>query len=146
VHIQGTSLVKAPRDRVWALLNDPEVLARCTPGLDRLEAEADDRYRATFTLAFGPVKGTFQGRIEVSDKVPGEAMTLGVSAKSGVGGVSARGRILLADEGSDTRVTWTGEPQLVGMLASVGARLAEPVARSQAEHFFSRLEQEARRS
>lgn len=143
MQIQGTSLVKAPRRRVWDLLNDPAVLARCTPGLERLEPDGEDRYTATFTVALGPVKGTFQGRIEVTDKAPLEAMTLSVAAKSPVGCVNARGRITLGDEGADTRITWAGEPQLIGMLATVGARLAAPVARAQAEQFFGSLEREA---
>jgi carbon monoxide dehydrogenase subunit G len=146
VQIQGTSLVKAPRARVWALLNDPAVLARCTPGLESLEPDGEDRFKAAFTVKLGVVTVPFKGQIEVTDKVPEEAMTLSVTAGSAMGGANARGRIALGDEGADTRVTWSGEPRLVGLLASVGARLAEPVARAQAAQFFSRLEEEARRT
>lgn len=141
--IEGSSQIRAPRPRVWALLNDPDVLARCTPGLTSLAPEGPDRYAATFTIALGPVKGTFQGRIEVADKVPDERMTLTVNARSPVGVVSARGTLRLEDEDGTTRVHWAGEPQLMGTLAAVGARLAQSVAKSQAEVFFQKLEQEA---
>ncbi|HEY8550459.1 MAG TPA: carbon monoxide dehydrogenase subunit G [Vicinamibacterales bacterium] len=143
MQIQGSSLVKLPRARVWQLLNDPAVLARCTPGLSRLDREGENRYAATFTVAIGPVKGNFNGHITVSDQVPEEAMTLTVNAKSPVGVIAARGHLQLADEGPDTRVTWTGEPQLMGTLAAVGARLVQSVAKSQVDTFFTRLEQEA---
>ena len=125
------------------VLNDPAVLERCTPGLSKLEPEGEDRYAATFTVALGPVKGNFQGHISVTDKVLEEAMTLNVNAGNPIGGVAARGRLHLADEGTDTRVTWEGEPQLMGMLASVGARLAQTVAKTQVDQFFTSLEQEA---
>jgi len=144
VQITGSHLIKAPRARVWELLNDPDTLARCTPGVTELSRDGDDRFAATFTVALGPVKGNFQAHVDVTDKVPGEAMTLKLSARSPVGAVGAVGRITLADEGDGTRVTWAGEPQLMGMLATVGARFAQTAAKSHAEAFFTKLEQEAR--
>ncbi|MGZ4626653.1 MAG: SRPBCC domain-containing protein, partial [Kineosporiaceae bacterium] len=38
VKINGTATLNAPRDRVWAALNDPAVLVRTIPGVERLEA------------------------------------------------------------------------------------------------------------
>jgi carbon monoxide dehydrogenase subunit G len=143
VQIQGSHLIKAPRARVWELLNDPDALARCTPGVTDLRRDGEDRFAATFTVALGPVKGSFQAHVEVTDKVPGEAMTLRMNGRSPVGAVGAVGRITLADEDGATRVTWAGEPQLMGMLATVGARFAQTAAKTHAEAFFTRLEQEA---
>jgi carbon monoxide dehydrogenase subunit G len=62
VQIHGSSLVRAQRARVWTLLNDPDVLARCTPGLSRLVPDGEDRFAATFSIALGPVKGSFPSR------------------------------------------------------------------------------------
>jgi uncharacterized protein len=143
VQIQGSHLIRAPRARVWQLLNDPDVLARCTPGVTALEPSGEDRFNATFTLTLGPVKGSFQAQIEIADKVPSEAMTLKLNARGPVGTLGASGRITLADEHGATRVAWSGEPHLMGVLASVGGRFAQTTAKSQAEHFFAKLEQEA---
>jgi carbon monoxide dehydrogenase subunit G len=143
VQIQGSHLIEAPRARVWELLNDPDVLARCTPGVTALKRDGDDRFTATFTVALGPVKGNFNAQIEVTDKTPLEAMTLKLSARSPVGAIGAVGRITLADEGAHTRVDWSGEPQLMGMLASVGGRFAQTAAKSHADTFFTKLEQQA---
>ena len=146
MQIQGSHLIKAPRARVWELLNDPEVLARCTPGITELRPDGDDRFTATFSVALGPVKGNFQAQIAVTDKTPNEAMSLSLSARSPVGGVGARGRIVLADQDGQTRVDWSGEPQLMGMLATVGGRFAQTAAKANAEAFFSKLEQEAQKT
>ena len=35
--LSGETLIATPRERVWAALNDPEVLAACIEGVERLE-------------------------------------------------------------------------------------------------------------
>jgi carbon monoxide dehydrogenase subunit G len=146
VQIQGSHLINAPRARVWELLNDPDVLARCTPGVTALTRESEDRFSATFTVALGPVKGNFQALIEVTDKTPLEAMTLRMNGRSPIGAIGAVGRITLADEGAGTHVAWSGEPQLMGMLASVGGRFAQTAAKTHAEAFFTKLDELAQTS
>ena len=146
--LQGESVVHASRDRVWQLLNDPAVLARITPGVTELIPDGDDRYKATFVVALGPLKSTFNGQVEVADQQPPEAMTLKVQARGSGGGVAATGRITLREDESQpgaTRVSWTGEPQLTGMLATVGGRFVQGASKSQAEQFFASLEREATR-
>ena len=149
MQLQGEYVIHAPRDRVWQLLNDPAVLARITPGVTALIPDGDDRYKATFVVALGPFKNTFNGQVEVADKQPPEAMTLKVQARGPGGGVAATGRITLREDESQpgaTRVSWTGEPQLSGMLATVGGRLVQGASKSQAEQFFASLEREATRT
>jgi uncharacterized protein len=145
VQIQGEHLIHAPRDRVWRLLNDPDVLARITPGVTSLEPDGGDRYKATMMVALGPVKGSFKATMEIADKQAPEAMTLKVQARGPGGGLTAIGRIILVEtEGGDaTRVEWSGEPQLAGILATVGGRLLESMAAAQADQFFAQLEREA---
>jgi carbon monoxide dehydrogenase subunit G len=149
VQLQGEYVVHAPRDRVWQLLNDPAVLARITPGVTALIPDGDDRYKATFVVALGPFKNTFNGQVEITDKQPSEAMTLKVQARGPGGGVAAAGRITLREDESEpgaTRVSYTGEPQLSGMLATVGGRFVQGAAKSQADQFFTSLEREATRT
>jgi uncharacterized protein len=149
VQLQGEYVIHAPRDRVWQLLNDPAVLARITPGVTELIPDGGDRYKATFVVALGPFKSTFNGQVEIADKQPPEAMTLKVQARGSGGGVAATGRITLREDESDagaTRVAWTGEPQLTGMLATVGGRFVQGASKSQAEQFFTSLEREATRT
>jgi carbon monoxide dehydrogenase subunit G len=149
VQLQGEYVIHAPRDRVWQLLNDPAVLARITPGVTELIPDGGDRYKATFVVALGPFKNTFNGQVEVADKQPPEAMTLKVQARGSGGGVAATGRITLREDESHpgaTRVAWTGEPQLTGMLATVGGRFVQGASKAQAEQFFASLEREATRT
>lgn len=144
MQIQGTHHISAPRARVWALLNDPDALAQCAPGVTELRREGDDRYAATFTVALGPMKSSFKATITLTDKTPLEAMTLDLAAQSPMGALGATGRLTLADEGDGTLVTYAGEPRLMGMLASVGGRFAQSAAKANAATFFTKLEQLAK--
>lgn len=146
MNISGSHVIEATPEQVWAALNNPEVLARCAPGVKSLEPIGPDEYRAAIEVAVGPVKGVFQGKISLADKVEPQSMTLRVEAKAPVGVVVAIGKISLEPttelDRTATLVSWQGSPQLAGMLATVGARLVQGVAKSQADLFFSKLQSE----
>ncbi|NIV34735.1 MAG: carbon monoxide dehydrogenase subunit G [Trueperaceae bacterium] len=141
--VEGSHTIPAPRERVWELLNDPDVLARCTPGVSKMEAEREGFYRATLQLSIGPVKGRFEGHMEVTDSREPEAMTLTIEGSGAPGGVRAVGHITLEQEGEQTVVSYHGQPQISGRLAAVGARLLSGVAKKLAGQFFNRLSEES---
>jgi uncharacterized protein len=142
VQLEGTNIIQAPPERVYKALNDPEVLARCVPGAKKLEPDGEDSFKTSLEIAVGPVKGVFQGRVQITEKLENQAMTLKIDMRAPVGVASATGRITLEPEGETTKVHWAGTPQLGGMIASIGARLIGGVAKTQADLFFSKLEQE----
>jgi uncharacterized protein len=142
VQLEGTNIIQAPVKRVYQALNDPEVLARCVPGAKKFEPDGTDCFKTSLEVAVGPVKGVFQGRVQITDKLENQAMTLKIDMRAPVGVASATGRITLESEGETTKVHWAGEPQLGGMIASIGARLIGGVAKAQADLFFAKLEHE----
>ncbi len=142
MQLEGSHLVRATRAVVWQKLNDPAVLARCVPGVKSLEADGPDQFNASIEVALGPVKGVFKGKINLSEKTENQSMKLKLEARAPVGVVNAHGLVQLSDEDGNTRVTWSGEPQLMGTLASLGARLLGGVAQSQANQFFTKLQEE----
>jgi carbon monoxide dehydrogenase subunit G len=107
-----------------------------------MEAEREGFYRATLQLSIGPVKGRFEGHMEVTDSREPEAMTLTIEGSGAPGGIRAVGYIELAEEGGQTVVSYRGEPQISGRLAAVGARLISGVAKKLAGQFFGRLAEE----
>jgi len=143
MRLEGTYTLDAPRDRVWELLNDPQVLARCTPGIKELEPTEGDTYKAAMEVGVGPVKGMFQGKVEVAERRAPEQITLRVQGGGSAGMVRAEGTITLREEGGRTVLSYTGEAQVSGLIASVGQRMIGSVAKMLADQFFSNLIKEA---
>ena len=144
MRIAGTHSLPMSPDRAWQLLNDPEVLARVTPGVKELEPDGPDRFKAELELAVGPVRGSFEGHVEVRDKQEPSELTLYVEGQGRAGGIVAKGRIKLAEGEGDgeTLVNYEGDAQIAGRLAAVGSRLFSGVARRLATLFFQKLEEE----
>jgi len=140
--VEGEHTVAAPRERVWTLLNDPGVLQRATPGVKELQPIGEDTYRAVIELAIGPVRGTFEGKITITEKVPPERVTMIVEGSGRPGTLKARGDLQLVAQNGSTLVRYTGDAQVTGVLMSVGHRLFGGVAKEMAGKFFSALARE----
>jgi len=140
--LDGTHLFDASRDRVWAAFSDPNVLARATPGCERLDPIGPDEFEATLSVGVAAVKGVYQGRLTITDKNPPEGYTLRVEGSGRPGFVKGEGRLTLTEEEGGTRVTIRGEAQVGGLIAAVGQRLLGAASRMLMEQFFSALESE----
>lgn len=144
--VEGQHVVDAPRERVWELLNDPQVLQRATPGVKELHPLGPDTYRAVMELQVGPVKGTFDGKISITNKVPPERLTMTVEGSGRPGSVRATGELKLEPQDGRTLVRYSGDVQATGVLMSVGHRLFGGVTRQMAGQFFTSLQREVERA
>jgi carbon monoxide dehydrogenase subunit G len=131
VKIEGTYNFAASREKVFEVLQDPEVLSRIIPGCEELKAVAENEYEAALLIAVGPVKGKFQGKVIISDLNPPESYTMQVSGNGAPGFVKGTGHVKLSDgENNDTHITYEGDAQVGGKIASVGQRLVESTAKA----------------
>ncbi len=142
MHLEGTHLFPADRQALWNLLNDPQVLARITPGVKTLNPVEADRYEAIFHIKLGPINATFSGELEVADKAPPERYRLLVKVNSKIGAVAADGAISLEPRDGTTLLEFKGDAQLSGMLAGKGQRVLSGVAQMFTKKFFKSLEEE----
>lgn len=140
--VGGSYTLAAPREKVWAALNDPAVLARVTPGIKTLDPEGADSYKATIEVGIGPVKGSYDGRLSIVDKAPPERMTLKVEGGGKPGTIRATGDLRLEEQDGRTVVHYTGDAQITGLVASVGHRLISGVAKQMVGEFFKAVERE----
>ncbi|MDH7486131.1 MAG: carbon monoxide dehydrogenase subunit G [Anaerolineae bacterium] len=129
--LQGEYVFDGPREDVWELVRDPEVLATALPGAQSLSQVSENEYEGTMNVRIGPVAGVFAGRVVVSDEVPPESYTLTVEGKGNPGWAKGSGQVRLVDQGDGTTLMkYEGEVQIGGRLASVGQRLIDSVSKS----------------
>jgi len=145
--LEGTYTLKAPRQRVWNLLLDPKVLARCMPGCDRLEPLADpNSYNLTLTVGIGPIKGTYGGKVQLEGIQPIYHYKMKVEGKGGPGFIKGEGEIDLTEADGATTISYRGDIQIGGMLAGVGQRMIQGSSKMIIDQFFTAIEAEAARA
>lgn len=142
MNIQGKYLIAAPRQKVWSLLMDFEVLERITPGISQLLPLGKDKYKAISKIKIGPVKGIFEGDLEIKDMVENSTATLVLDQKSKIGNVTANIIIQLNTVENSTEIDYKGEAKLSGKLAMMGQRIIGGVISSLSKQFFAALDKE----
>jgi carbon monoxide dehydrogenase subunit G len=136
----GEYRIAAPRAKVWAALNDAEILRQSIPGCDEIEKTSDTSFTAKVTAKVGPVKASFGGKVTLSDMDPPNGYTISGEGSGGVAGFAKGGaKVALVDDGAGTLLTYAVDAQVGGKLAQIGSRLIDGTARKMAEDFFSRF-------
>jgi hypothetical protein len=128
--IGGDYQFDGPQDLVWETLLDPTVLASVLPGAEKLELVGENEYEGALALKVGPVQGQFQGRVRLQDIQPPRAYTMIVDGRGAPGFVKATGHLSLTGDDGRTQMSYEGDAQVGGRLASVGQRLIESSAKA----------------
>lgn len=139
--LDGTNTLPASLDTVWKAINDPEVLRRCTPGLKELKEIAPDTYEATLVIGIAAVKGSYAGRLAITDKRPPTHCVISLEGSGGPGFMKGQGTIDLEREEDATLVRWSGDIQIGGLIAGVGQRMIGGIGKMLIGQFFKCLEE-----
>ena len=118
---------------------DANAIAACLPGCRELRPLGDDRYQANLTIGVAAVSGSFAVTIALLDKVPPHSYRLSVEATGKPGFARGSAAIVLSPEDTRTAVTVTAEAEVGGLIARVGQRLLEGVARMTMDRFYQCL-------
>ena len=129
--IEGEYLFNGPREEVWKIVHDPEVLAKALPGTKSLEQVGENEYKGEMNVKVGPVAGLFAGRLVISNAIPPSSLTMIVDGRGNPGFLTGSGNVLLNDQGDGTTLMkYAGDVNIGGKLASVGQRLMDSASKS----------------
>lgn len=139
--LEGEHVFKGPREVVWEMFYDPEVLASALPGTQKLEMVAENEYEGAMNVRIGPVSGSFTGKLVISDVVEPESCTLTVDGRGTPGFAKGVGRVQFIDQGDGTTLMkYEGDMNIGGALASVGQRMIDSVAKTMIRQAFEVLD------
>jgi carbon monoxide dehydrogenase subunit G len=137
--LEGSYDVAAPRQKVWDAFLDPKQLKKAIPGCEKLEALGADEFKATLKIGVAAVKGTFEGKVRLSDKQKPDSYRLAAEGSGGPGFVKADTVITLTDIEGGTRVSYSADVQVGGLIAGVGQRMLGGVSKMMADQFFNKM-------
>ena len=134
----GEVTLPAERARVWAMLNDADVLKSCIPGCQTLEKTSDTSFSASVKLRIGPVGATFKGAVQLTDIDPPNGYTIGGEGEGGIAGFAKGGaKVALSDVEGGTQLKYDVQANVGGKIAQLGSRLIDGVAKKMADQFFA---------
>ncbi len=142
--IAGSYIVPVGRERAYALLQDPAVLATCMPGTDHLEKVGDDQYEMKMKMMIAALSGSFDGKVRLADQNPPESFRLLVEGTGRIGFLKGDGLLKLAAEsGNSTTVNYEGNVEVGGTIAALGQRLLDTTSKLMIRKFFEKFASEA---
>ncbi len=144
MRFEGTVSIKASRKKVWDFLTDPNKVAGCAPGLEKLEIlEPGKRFRATTSIGFGAVKARFVNDVEWVEMDAPDFARMKAHGTAPGSGVDAESSMRLTD-GQDgaTDLAWSADVTIVGTIASLAARLMGGVTKKLTAAFFDSVREE----
>jgi carbon monoxide dehydrogenase subunit G len=130
VKLEGSYTFDAPRDLVWEMFFDPEVLARTMPGCEKLDRIGDTSFEGRMRVQVGPVQGIFKGTVVLSDLQEPESYHMQVDGQGPSGFMKGEGDVQLEETDESTVMHYVGEAQVGGRIAQVGQRLMDSSARA----------------
>lgn len=147
MHFQGVFDSAASDTRVYGLVTDPEEVAGCMPGVQKVGVKSPDEFEAVVRVGVSFISGDFALKFRSVEKRPPSAarfsvhgtglgsavdmdITLGIAGKSG-GGASMK---------------WEAEATVNGKIASLGQRMMESQAEKIIRGFFDCFRQKLERA
>lgn len=140
--VAGDYTFSAPQEIVWPMLQDPIVLASILPGCEALEETGEGEFQGALKIKVGPVQGKFNGTVQLEDIVTPDSFSILVNGRGAPGFVKGTGSLHLSEANGSTILTYEGDAQVGGRLASVGQRLLETSARAIIRQSLEGLDQQ----
>jgi uncharacterized protein len=126
--------------QVFSALVDPAVLQRCIDGCEKLVQTGEDAYDVQLKVGVAGFKGNYGGKVRITAKQPPESLTLSMEGKGAGGFVRTTANLRLAPKGTGTALTGEADAIVGGVIAAVGSRLIEAVAKKMMADFYARLD------
>ncbi|MFL9894516.1 xanthine dehydrogenase family protein molybdopterin-binding subunit [Paraburkholderia sp. RL17-381-BIF-C] len=140
---QGSVDLPASPAAIFAVLLDPNALAKVIPGCHALEAEGTNQYRADVTVGVGMIKARFEAKIGLSEIDAPHRLRLAGAGMSSLGSARGSGLVELTPSENGTRLSYDYEAQVSGKVAAVGGRMLEGAAKVVLRQLFESLGRQA---
>jgi carbon monoxide dehydrogenase subunit G len=139
--VTGELRVRAPREAVFAKIEDARFFASCIDGVQALTEVDPTHYDARFETRVAYMKFAFDLSVEVTRKDPPrdiettiEGTPLGI-----VGRLASKSKTRLTQEGDETLIAYEIDAVLTGKLGSLGQPVLRSKAKEMEKQFITRL-------
>jgi len=138
--------VKAPVERVWKYLIDPQRVVHCLPGAELLEQQDERTFLGAIKVKVGPLSMSYKGQAKFTDineethqvRMVGDAREVGGSGSTKVSMLSTVSPL----ESGGCEVLVNADIDLVGKIVQFGRGMIEEVSRQMFRQFSACVRQQ----
>lgn len=123
MEFSGSYELKAPRQKVWDFIIDPNKIAKCLPDLKNLEVQGADRFVATVRVGVGFIKSDFKFNLAIVEKQPPNKARLKGNGTGSGSSVDMDTSIELTEIPVGTKMDYKADVKVGGVMAGLGQRL-----------------------
>jgi len=141
--MQQEFTVAEPVTAVWKFFDEPEAVAGCLPGVERVTVLDQDNVQVRATQSLGPMTATFEAKVTVLERVTDELIRFratGKSVRGAVGNLRTENTVRLRAVADGTSVVVDGDLVLAGALGSVGQKVVSRQAAKVTAEFAANLQ------
>jgi uncharacterized protein len=134
--------VAEPVGAVWKFFEEPEAVASCMPGVEKVTVLDPDNVQVRATQSVGPMTATFDAKVTVLERVTDELIrfrSTGKSVRGAIGNMRTENTVRLRGSAEGTIVTVDGDVVLAGALGSVGQKVVARQADKVTAEFAANL-------
>ncbi len=136
LHLEGSSSIKSSRDRVYALLTDPEFIAKSLPDAEDVKVIDGSSLEAKMKLRIAVVSAKMQMKMTVARTDPPAKAAL-LAEGSGSGSTMKISSVFQLSGDSPATMTWSADAEIGGVMAGIGSALLKGFATKKVEEIFS---------
>ena len=143
--VEGTHAFPGSVAVVWGMLQDPDVIARTTPGTRQMRRVSPERYEGKMRLGLGLFTAEFDVAITLADVVAPERYTMMVAGEGRLASLRGSVALRLSPDGASAVLHYTADFQVGGAAAALGQRVLESVGHLMARQGLEALSRELTR-
>ena len=123
----GDFVVSRSREEVYAFLTDPKAFGPLLPEFQGVNEEGPGRWTLKINIGVAHIRGTASVRLILAGQNPPQSAEYIGQGQFAGGSVNLTAGFELSDAAPGTKVSWKGEAQVFGALASLAGGLLEPM-------------------
>ena len=135
IHLDGSSPMNAPKERVFSLLTDPGFLAKTLPDAEDVRVLDGASLEAKLKMRVAVVSGTLRMKMTVAEKQPPERATL-LAEGSGSGSTVRISSVFTLLGDMPTTMNWSADAEIGGVMAGLGSTLLKGYASKKVGEIF----------
>ncbi len=138
---EGTFTTKAPPERVFEFLLNPNEISKCLPDLQSVDVKSEDKFDAVARIGIGAIRGNFTFHLAVVEKEPPRHARLKAQGSGSGSRIDLDATMDLEPANGGTNMKWRAETKLGGLVATIGQRLVSGTAEKTVNDFFNCIKQ-----